>query len=571
MFRGTQVSLNRTVAIKMLSSHLADGDAQARFQREALTLAQLAHPNIVSIYDVEEHQGNHFIIMEFVDGGCLADTCGNGQRLDPARCVEVMAPVVSALGAAHERGIIHRDLKPDNILFTDSGRPKLTDFGIAHMAGSHSKTRTGVMLGTPYYMSPEQARGLKVQPQSDLYAVGVVMYEALCGAVPLTAEDPVSLALKHVQEEPISLDQRVEGVPAALVDVVHRALAKDPADRFSSAGAMQEAMEVAVGVSATSWSPRTTGSRDALASLEAVGSRAVEKIGKGAEQVLAGAGELVSGRSDGLRENLAKAGSRGSSVVSRTTGWLRQPALAGLPMAFWAGAVLLATAAGVATVPGLVGGEGPGPGSQGNSTVEPESGSAVGRSGAPGGGGGGQGADLSLFRSGGTTRRLTPDQADALRRGARGDNPREQDADPTPPPVTPPEEKQRVTPIAPVDTEAERRAWEATASRELRAVVARQAEALAVEDRTLFLRDVHRSRRSEAGRIYDAATGEWRDHEAAISNVRIEFEGREKARVTYDARLTRTHRDTGQTQESRYTERWELVQEGGRWWLQKWS
>ena len=243
VYRGTQVTLDRAVAIKMLAAHASDGENRERFRREALTLARLDHPNIVRIHDVEEEEGSSFIVMEYVGGGSLGDLLARSGPLAPTRAASIMAPVLSALHAAHLAGVVHRDIKPDNILFSETGQPKLTDFGIAHMRGGSSRTRTGVMMGTPYYMSPEQALGRPVTPAADLYAVGVVLYEMLAGGVPFTGEDPVSVALQHVQGELIPLHSVRPELPASLCDLVHRAMARDPGHRFTSAASMQDSLE----------------------------------------------------------------------------------------------------------------------------------------------------------------------------------------------------------------------------------------------------------------------------------------------------------------------------------------
>jgi serine/threonine-protein kinase len=236
VYKATQVTLNRTVALKVLFPHLAkSGEYLARFRREAVTLAKVQHENIVHIYDVEEFEGVSCIVMEYVGGPPLTKVLGVESRLDPARACEIGSALSSALEAAHREGIVHRDIKPDNILFTTHGRPKLTDFGIAHMRDDGIHTRTGMMLGTPYYMSPEQARGRKVTGASDLYSLGVVLYEALSGRVPFDAEDSLAVALMHVNDPPAPLAEIAPWVPPALSQLVHRTLEKDPSNRFVSA------------------------------------------------------------------------------------------------------------------------------------------------------------------------------------------------------------------------------------------------------------------------------------------------------------------------------------------------
>lgn len=237
VYRATQLTLDRRVAIKMLPKHMASSEEYlARFRREAETLARVAHEDIVHIYDIEEHEGDHFIIMEFVSGPSLTKLMADEGRIHPARARDVTAIMTNALAVAHRQGIVHRDLKPDNILFSAAGRPKLTDFGIAHMRDdSKYKTRTGIMLGTPYYLSPEQALGKPVTGASDLYSLGVVLYEMLCGAVPFDGQDALSVAIKHIREKAPPLADRAPDLPAGLCAVVHQALEKEPGDRFSSA------------------------------------------------------------------------------------------------------------------------------------------------------------------------------------------------------------------------------------------------------------------------------------------------------------------------------------------------
>ena len=236
VYRATHVTLNRTVALKAIFPHLAaSGEYLARFRREAITLARVQHENIVNIYDVEEFEGLSCIVMEYVGGSSLTRVLTDERRLDPARVRDIGCSLCSALAVAHRQGVIHRDIKPDNILFTTDGRPKLTDFGIAHMRDDQMQTRTGIMLGTPYYMSPEQARGRTVTAASDLYSLGVVLYEALAGHVPFAAADSLAVALMHVQEPPPPLSRVAPWVPPGIGELVHRMLEKDPARRFTNA------------------------------------------------------------------------------------------------------------------------------------------------------------------------------------------------------------------------------------------------------------------------------------------------------------------------------------------------
>jgi hypothetical protein len=243
VYRATQVTLNRTVAVKMLFPHLAESPEHlARFRREAETLARLDHESIVRIFDIEEYRDTHCIIMEFVPGPSLASVLARERRLTPERARTITAELASALCAAHRQHIIHRDIKPDNVLFTLEGRPKLTDFGIARMADGSSNTRTGILIGTPSYMSPEQARGQPVTAASDLYSLGVLLFEMLSGQVPFQGDDPVAVALMHLTGTPPALQSLLPAAPADLCALVQRLLHKDPTARGGSAAQLRDAL-----------------------------------------------------------------------------------------------------------------------------------------------------------------------------------------------------------------------------------------------------------------------------------------------------------------------------------------
>jgi serine/threonine-protein kinase len=225
--------LGRRVALKFLHERFAQ-DAQfvERFRREAQAAAGLQHPNVVGVYDRGETDGRHWIAMEYVEGASLKDLIARGLTVGEA--VEIVRQILIGTKFAHERGIIHRDLKPQNVLVDREGRARVVDFGIAR-AGSSQITQTGSVLGTAQYLSPEQAQGLATNETSDLYSIGIILYETLTGQVPFDAESPVAVALKQISEPPRRPSELNPQVPPALDAVVLRALAKDPANRFQSA------------------------------------------------------------------------------------------------------------------------------------------------------------------------------------------------------------------------------------------------------------------------------------------------------------------------------------------------
>ncbi len=207
VYKAFQPSLNRYVALKVLPDYFQhDPEFVARFKQEAQAAAQLSHPNIVVIYDVGEEAGVHYIAMEYLEGGSLHDrldqAAAQGWTYNPQEALSVVEQVGSALDYAHSRGLIHRDIKPANILFDAGGRPKVTDFGIARAADTARLTRTGVLLGTPEYMSPEQASGGQIDQRSDLYALGVMAYEMLTGRVPFQSDTPHATLHAVVYEAP---------------------------------------------------------------------------------------------------------------------------------------------------------------------------------------------------------------------------------------------------------------------------------------------------------------------------------------------------------------------------------
>ena len=235
--------LGRRVALKFLHERFAQ-DAQfvERFRREAQAAAGLQHPNVVGVYDRGETDGRYWIAMEYVEGASLKDLITRGLTVGEA--VEIIRQVLSGTKFAHERGIIHRDLKPQNVLVDRDGRARVADFGIAR-AGASEITQTGSVLGTAQYLSPEQAQGLETNATSDLYSIGVMLYETLTGRVPFEAESPVAVALKQISEPPRPPSQLNPQVPPALDAVVMRALAKDPLQRYQTADEFIAALDAA--------------------------------------------------------------------------------------------------------------------------------------------------------------------------------------------------------------------------------------------------------------------------------------------------------------------------------------
>ncbi len=231
-------SLDRPVAVKELVPEFAtDPSFVERFRREAQAAANLAHPNIVGVYDWGTQDGTYYIVMEYIDGPSLSQVIRRDGPLHPRRAAEIAGEVASALGFAHSRGVVHRDVKPGNVLLTSNGQSKVTDFGIARALSSPEDdlTQAGSVMGTATYFSPEQAQGLPVDPRSDLYSLGVVLYEMVTGRPPFTGETPLAIAYKHVQDQPAPPSTSVPEIPAGLEAIIMKLLQKKPDDRYASA------------------------------------------------------------------------------------------------------------------------------------------------------------------------------------------------------------------------------------------------------------------------------------------------------------------------------------------------
>jgi eukaryotic-like serine/threonine-protein kinase len=237
-------TLGRDVALKVLRSQFADDRESAeRFKREALSAASLSHPNIVQVYDRgDTEDGSSYITMEYVPGGTLKEKIVEEGAIDPGLAASYGYQVAEALGAAHAKGVVHRDIKPQNVLITASGQAKVADFGIARAASavSTSQTKTGTIMGTAGYMSPEQALGHPATPKSDLYSLGVVLYEAVTGTLPFTADNPIAVSMKHVNEAPQPPIELNPAIPAGMNAVIMKLLAKNPDDRYANADTLAE-------------------------------------------------------------------------------------------------------------------------------------------------------------------------------------------------------------------------------------------------------------------------------------------------------------------------------------------
>jgi serine/threonine protein kinase len=245
VYEGEDQLLTRPVAVKLMLASLAgQQDSRLRFEDEARVAARLSDPNVVAIYDTGEHAGRPFIVMELLPGRSLDDDLGGGP-MSEERAVVVVGQVLGALRAAHDRGVIHRDIRPANVLLTESGDAKVADFGIAKAAASTGLTATGIVLGTPSYLAPECVVGGAATIESDLYAVGVILYQALAGRAPFVADTPLGVCHAVCNEEPPPLRDLRADVSESLIAVVSRAMAKDPGNRYHSANEMLRGLDPA--------------------------------------------------------------------------------------------------------------------------------------------------------------------------------------------------------------------------------------------------------------------------------------------------------------------------------------
>src|SRR5947208_6481881 len=237
--------LGRQIALKVLHRRFArDREFVERFRREASAAAGLQHPNVVGVFDRGEYDGTYYIAMEYLPGRTLKEVIREEAPLDQLRAIDYGIQILQAASFAHRRGVIHRDFKPHNVIVGADDRLKVTDFGIAR-AGASEMTETGSIMGTAQYISPEQAQGHRVEASSDLYSIGIVLYEMLTGRVPFEGESAVAIALKHVSEQPAPIRSVRLDVHPVLEAAVMRALAKDPNQRYRNADEFIAALQAA--------------------------------------------------------------------------------------------------------------------------------------------------------------------------------------------------------------------------------------------------------------------------------------------------------------------------------------
>src|ERR687894_1402041 len=251
VYRAFDATLERRVAIKLMHRDIAaDSDQLERFRREARAVAQFSHPHIVGVIDAGEDEGRPYIVFEYVEGETLKDRIRRLGRLPVDEAIAYAVEIARALGAAHGRGLVHRDVKPQNVLVDEEGSAKVTDFGIARSMDDSGLTAEGRVLGTTDYVSPEQALGHDVNGQSDIYSLGVVLYEMLTGDVPFHGESQVSVAMKHVREDLPDVQARRPEASATLASVLERMTDKDLRRRYPDAETLEGDLEEALAIEA---------------------------------------------------------------------------------------------------------------------------------------------------------------------------------------------------------------------------------------------------------------------------------------------------------------------------------
>lgn len=244
VYRGYDLVLGRVVAVKLLREQFgSDQNFLLRFNREAQSAARLTHPHIANVYDVGHDRDTHYIVMEYVNGPNLKDLIRRQGPFTVEGAAFILQQVAEALDAAHRHGLVHRDVKPQNILVDENGQAKVVDFGIAKGLSDSNLTEAGTGMGTVHYVSPEQARGERATPASDIYSTGIVLYEMLTKQLPFDADTPVGVAMQHVSAVPPSPREFNPSIPPAVEDIVMRALAKNPNERYPTASALAAALD----------------------------------------------------------------------------------------------------------------------------------------------------------------------------------------------------------------------------------------------------------------------------------------------------------------------------------------
>jgi tRNA A-37 threonylcarbamoyl transferase component Bud32 len=267
VYRGEDTLLKRPVAVKVLREPYSDDPAfLKRFRREAQAAAALDHANVVRVYDVGQDGTRHYIVMEYVDGQDLKTLIRRRGRMNVEQAVTIAAQIATGVGHAHQAGVIHCDVKPQNVLVTEDGRAKVADFGIARALSESGLTDPETVWGSPLYYSPEQAAGESPTPASDVYSIGVTLYEMLAGTPPFQAEKPTALALMHMRGDPPPLSVRCPGLPPQLESIVRKALAKEPGERYATAGQLSRVLRdyMKQGVEATGAQPPVRSGRPAV-------------------------------------------------------------------------------------------------------------------------------------------------------------------------------------------------------------------------------------------------------------------------------------------------------------------
>lgn len=233
--------LDRNVAVKILRGDLSNDEKFVRrFQREALSASSLSHPNIVEVYDVGEDNGEYYIVMEYIDGKHLKNLVKKRGKLTLSEAVDIMLQITDGMGIAHDSYIIHRDIKPQNIMILENGLVKITDFGIAMAMNATQLTQTNSVMGSVHYLPPEQASGQGSTLQSDIYSMGIVMYELLTGELPFKGDNAVEIALKHLKESIPDIKEKIPNIPNSIINIIKRSTAKNPKNRYSDAREMHE-------------------------------------------------------------------------------------------------------------------------------------------------------------------------------------------------------------------------------------------------------------------------------------------------------------------------------------------